>query len=61
MAVQEGNEVLTRYRLRGSPGAVRIDSGGRIASSAATGSYALRELLADTARARANRTLTPGR
>jgi thioredoxin-like negative regulator of GroEL len=45
MLVQDGSEVAAQYRLRGTPTAVLIDTGGRIAAPPARGPSEIRELL----------------
>lgn len=44
MLVQQGNEAALRYRVRGTPSAVLVDAGGRIAAPVARGPIAIREL-----------------
>jgi peroxiredoxin len=46
LMVQEGNEVSLRYRVRGTPSALLVDTDGRIAAAVARGAIAIRELLA---------------
>lgn len=55
MLVQDGNEVAARYRVRGTPGAVLVDTDGRIATPVAGGSLAIRDLIITTGK-RAPRT-----
>ncbi|MFE7744081.1 TlpA family protein disulfide reductase [Nocardia sp. NPDC057455] len=43
--VQQGNEAALRYRVRGTPSAVLIDSEGRVAAPVARGGIAIRELI----------------
>ncbi|MER7455335.1 MauE/DoxX family redox-associated membrane protein [Nocardia beijingensis] len=43
--VQQGNEAALRYRVRGTPSAVLIDSDGRVAAPVARGGIAIRELI----------------
>ncbi len=45
MLVPDTMEIVTRYRLRGTPSAVLIDARGRIASSARVGTYAIQDLV----------------
>jgi hypothetical protein len=43
--VQQGNEAALRYRVRGTPSAVLVDSDGRIAAPVGRGPMAIRELI----------------
>ncbi|MCP2291268.1 MauE/DoxX family redox-associated membrane protein [Nocardia amikacinitolerans] len=43
--VQQGNEAALRYRVRGTPSAVLIDTDGRVAAPVARGAIATRELI----------------
>ena len=47
--VQDGHEVASRYRLRGTPTAVLIDTRGRIAAPPAGGIREIRDLLTSPA------------
>jgi methylamine dehydrogenase accessory protein MauD len=44
--VQQSGEVTSRYRVRGTPSAVLVDTDGRIATPTARGPMAIRDLLA---------------
>jgi methylamine dehydrogenase accessory protein MauD len=46
LLVQESNEAAVRYRVRGTPSAVLVDTSGRIDAPVARGATAIRELLA---------------
>jgi peroxiredoxin len=49
--VQQGNEAALRYRVRGTPSAVLIDSDGRVAAPVARGGIAIRELISAVGKA----------
>ena len=53
--VQQGNEAAMRYRVRGTPSAVLVTAGGRIAAPVARGPIAIRELLISAKSARPDR------
>ena len=45
LLVQQGNEAALRYRVRGTPSAVLVTAGGRIAAPVARGPIDIRELI----------------
>lgn len=58
--IQETSEVAGRYRVRGTPSAVLVDTDGRIATPMARGPIAIRELLASAPPRRRGIATEPG-